>query len=581
MDPTRVDHSAPRRPKAISLAAWCLVVVSMAFAYYSLVPPPAVTADAPDTSFSAERAMQHVAAIAGQPHPMGSAAIAEVRSYLISELEKLGLRPELQSITVPDYFGSEEPVTVVNVMARIPGHSSTGSIALMAHYDTVPTTAGANDNTAGVSTVLEAARAILSGPALRNDVVLLFTDGEEPAPQYGSNAFVSDSPVFDEVAAVVNLEALGGSGPSMLVETSGPTTWLVDRYAAEAPNPTAYSFIGATTALIGEVGTDFDAFRNAGVPGFHFAYMRGSPIYHSPADDLDSVNHDSLQHHGSNSLAIARYFGDSDFAAVSDAGESVYFTLRPFFIQYPASWSIAAALVASMLLVLRWFRTRRPVRSPWRVVRGTGVALLVTLALTIMLTLAWILVTVVRPTPIVAESYVYLFCLVGFGVVLARWMHGTAIVERYSGGYGFVVLWVGLGLLTAFLSPGFSPLFALPALAAATAVNWDPGGRNAQVLLRFGLIAVPTVVLITPAVDFFFQMGQPRPGNPDSSIPAVAAVAFLLLALAGGLLWSGWISSWYSGGSHGRHEPNEQPGRQASHYRIERRHLTVHRNNEG
>jgi len=47
-------------------------------------------------------------------------------------------------------------------------------------------------------------------------------------------------------------------------------------------------------------------------------------------------------------------------------------------------------------------------------------------------------------------------------------------------------------------------------------------------------------VLATPAVEFFFQMGQPRPGNLDSSIPAAASVAFLLAALAAGLLLEVW-----------------------------------------
>lgn len=552
MNPAPVDRSSAHRRRTLALGAWGLVLASIAFAFYSLVPPPAVSADTSELTFSADRAMRHVEVIGTQPHPMGTAAIGEVRDYLISEIEKLGLLPEFQSITAPNYYEPGGPVEVVNVMARIPGRSTTGSIALVAHYDTVPTSPGANDNSAAVSTVLEAARALLAGPELLNDVVLLFTDGEEPAPQYGSNAFVSENPAFDEVAIVVNLEALGGSGPSMLVESSGPSTWLVERYAAEAPNPTAYSFVSATSALIGEIGTDFDAFRNAGVAGFHFAYMRGSPIYHTAADDVSAVSRASVQHHGSNALAVARYFGDADLAAMPASGDTVYFTVRPFFVQYPAAWSIAAALIAAAMLFLRWFRSPRPVGSPWRVVRGTGIALGLTLVATLSFTLAWVLITVARPTPSVAESYVYLFLLLAFGVCLAWWRHRTSPSGRQLGGHGFVVLWVGIGLLTAFLAPGFSPLFTVPALAAAIAVNWDPAARPAQVLLRFGLVAVPTVILATPAIDFFFQMGQPRPGNPDSSIPSMAAPAFLLVALAGGLLRAGWMSSWSSGGSFGR-----------------------------
>ena len=283
------DETSSWSSAAVKALPWFLVVAFIGFGFYSVVPPAALPIDAPEKEFSAARAVEHVKVIAREPHPMGSAAIVEVRSYLVRELEKLGLEPEFQTISAPNYFEDGEPVEVVNIMATIPGSSTTGAVALMAHYDTDPPTPGANDNSAAVATLLESGRAILAGPQPRNDVILLFTDSEEPNPRYGSKAFVRESPVFHDIGLIVNLEAIGGSGPSSLVETSGSETWLVGQYSAVVSNPTAFSFVSEVTALIGEVGTDFDAFRNAGVPGFHFAYMRGSPIYHLPADALESV----------------------------------------------------------------------------------------------------------------------------------------------------------------------------------------------------------------------------------------------------------------------------------------------------
>jgi acetylornithine deacetylase/succinyl-diaminopimelate desuccinylase-like protein len=53
---------------------------------------------------------------------MGSAANAEVRSYIVDQLTALGLHPEVQTVEAPDYFGSPgAAVEVVNVMARIHG----------------------------------------------------------------------------------------------------------------------------------------------------------------------------------------------------------------------------------------------------------------------------------------------------------------------------------------------------------------------------------------------------------------------------------------------------------------------------
>lgn len=485
--------------------------------------------------------MNHVEVIAREPHPMGSTAIAEVRDYIVAELEKLGLQPEFQTIPAPNYYESGGLVDVVNVIASIPGAASTGAVALMAHYDTVPATPGANDNTSGVATIVEAARAILASSHLRNDVILLFTDGEEPAPRPGSRGFVAESPVFGDIAIVVNLETNGGSGPSMLVETSEPAAWLVENYAEGVSNPAAYSFITTTSALIGDVGTDFGPFRSAGVPGFHFAYMRGSPIYHSPADNPGSVSWDSVQHHGSNALGIVRHFGDLDLGAMPESGESVYFSLRPLFVQYPASWSTPVALLAAALLLVGFVQeSRRHGRQMGSIILSGATALLLTLAATLIATFVWLLVTAIRSTPSVLESYLYFFVAFGLGASLTLWLSSRVSMKRRMAVPGFLLVWIALALLTAMAAPGFSPLFTLPALAGAIAYNWHTRPMDWGAVLRFALVAAPTVLLLIPAIDFFFQFGQPRPGNPDSSIPSVAAVAFLLAVLGGGLMVSTW-----------------------------------------
>ena len=523
---------------------WILVVAFIGVGFYSVVPPAALPIDAPEREFSAARAVEHIEVIAREPHPMGSTAITEVRSYLVAELEKLGLEPEFQTISAPNYYEQGDPVDVVNVIATISGRATTGAVALMAHYDTVPATPGANDNSAAVATLLESGRAILAGPQLRNDVTLLFTDSEEPNPRYGSRAFVRESPVFQDIALVVNLESIGGSGPSSLVETSGSVTWLVGQYAAAVSNPTAFSFVAEITTLLGDFGTDFDPFRNAGVPGFHFAYVRGSPIYHLPADAFESVSWDSVQHHGSNALGIAQHFGDVDLGTVPDSSESVYFTLRPFFAQYNALWSVAAALLAAALLAFGVTRTARRTNQTARSLAGSsGIAVLLALVATLVATLAWLLIVAIRPTPSVLEAYVFFIVSFGIGTLLAFWLNSRPPIKRRMTGPGFLVVWVALGLLSALAAPGFSPLFALPALAGAIAFNWRTRREDWGAVVRFAFVAAPTVVLLTPAIDFFFQFGQPRPGNPDSSIPSVAAIAFFLAVLAGGLLLSVWRES--------------------------------------
>ena len=517
-----------------------IVVVLVLIGFLSTTAVDPRDAGAPANDFSATRAMDHVSEIAREPHPMGTAANGRVRSYLVAELESLGLELDLQTVSAPNVFGSGEPVDVVNVIAWIPGTANTKAVVLVAHYDTVPETPGANDNSAAVAALLETARALQSRPPLANDIVFLFTDAEEPSGpsgHFGARAFASVPGLVDDLGLIANFEANGGSGASMLVQTNGPRSWLVNEYTSAAADPVVFSFLTEVTELIGEVGTDFDVFNDAGVPGLHFAYLRGSPIYHTQADDVDSVGAGSLQHHGANAVAVARHFGDTDLAAVFPPGDAVFFTIRPFVIQYPAAWALwlAAAAAAGFGLAARGSRQRIA-----GVIRSGGVSLLAPLVGAAAGTFLWMVIAAVRSTPGVVESYLYLAVLLGVGVFVARWLddrigHSNTSTRRL----GRVSVWVALALLTGLTSAGFSYLFVWPAIAAVVGLRWRPtGGRWG--LACFVLIAVPALLLMTPAIDFLFLFAQPRPGNPGSQILPAVVVPLLLALLVIDLLGNGW-----------------------------------------
>src|SRR6478735_8348065 len=98
-------------------------------------PPAAVPATAPDTVFSAERAMRHVAQIAQRPHPMGTADHDRLRDYIIGQLSAVGLQAEIQQTTA---IGTryQEAGHVQNILARLSGSDPGGkAVLIMAHYD--------------------------------------------------------------------------------------------------------------------------------------------------------------------------------------------------------------------------------------------------------------------------------------------------------------------------------------------------------------------------------------------------------------------------------------------------------------
>ena len=513
--------------------SWLIVILFIAIGFYSIAAPPPNEAAAPDT-FSAGAAMQHVLVIAQEPHPMGTPEIAEVREYIVAELGRLGIEPELQQTQAPDpFFDPGGIVDITNIVARIPGQGGEAAVALMAHYDTMPTTPGANDNSAAVAVLLETAKVMLSGDPVGNDVILLFTDGEEPWPRFGSPAFIQEHPDAGDIGFVVNFEAAGGSGPSMVAEISGAESWIIDQYSEAVDRPVAFSFATEIVRTMGEIGTDFDPFRNAGVPGLHLAYMRGSPIYHTPADNIDAVSLRSLQHHGDNAVGVVRHFGNLDLARPRTDSSNVYFTLRPMFMKYPAWFGWPILTVGAGLVMLA---ARRRALSPTRMLAATGTTLLAAIAASIVGTLLWIAITIVRETPTVLEAYGYL-AIVG-GIVIWLTNRATRRFEPQGTGAAAALVWLLLGLLTVAALPGTSYLFVWPVLGLGIALNLQSNSRTR--LVAFVLTTAITVPLLVPAIEFFWQFGQPRPGNPDSSLPAVAAVAFLLVALAGAALRSVW-----------------------------------------
>src|SRR5205085_9205138 len=93
------------------------------------------------------------------------------------------------------------------------------ALMLAAHYGSGPTGPGASEDAAGVASLLETLRALKSGPPLKNDLVVIFSDAEELG-LVGAHAFADENPWMKDVALVLNFEARGSSGPSMMFETS-------------------------------------------------------------------------------------------------------------------------------------------------------------------------------------------------------------------------------------------------------------------------------------------------------------------------------------------------------------------------
>ena len=223
------------------LAVWgrllAVVLLAVIGVYAVLLerPPDPAPASAPPADFSADRAVSVVDQLAREPRPIGSPASDAARDALVGRLRAEGLAPRVDATaSLAAEEGQARAARVENVVATLPGTDPTGAVVLMAHYDSVAAGPGAADDMSGVATILETVRALRAGPPLRNDVTVVLTDGEE-AGLHGARAWVREQLAPDRPTVVLNWEARGVDGPSLLFQTSPGNAGLVDAWAQSVP----------------------------------------------------------------------------------------------------------------------------------------------------------------------------------------------------------------------------------------------------------------------------------------------------------------------------------------------------------
>jgi len=535
--PKRRAGYAPNRPaKYRRLLGIVVALVLGAFAAVSLLalqPPDPLPASTPASEFSAERAFSHVEQIAERPHPVGSAANAGVRDYLVGQLEDLGLRPTVQRATsARTKEGTASIARVHNIYARIPGSAPTGHVVLVAHYDSVPRGPGAADDGAGVATILEVVRVFTSGSPPRNDIDIVFTDAEEPW-LLGAQAFVSADRLDPRRSVVLNLEARGTSGPALMFESSTYNADVIPALA-NAQRPIAGSGWEACYQLLPN-DTDFTVFRNAGFAGMNFSLAEGSARYHTPEDSPANLDHASLQHMGSTALTAAGYLAEQDLGAPR-GGQLTYFTVLGELVYYPQFLAVPLAVLAAVVFAATvLYARRRGVRA-----RGLGwsaVSFLALLVVTMALGIgAWQVLLILHPgygSFHTGDTYRPGWYAAGLLTLTAALTIAWYLLMRRRRTseelvVGTWVWFVVLAILSAAFVPGAAYLFTwtplVGSLFLAAAIRWG-GEEPTWRYLALSAGAIPTIALLVPLIDSFFSIGLAFASGP-------MFLAVLLLATA-------------------------------------------------
>ncbi|MTD15378.1 M28 family peptidase [Nakamurella sp. YIM 132087] len=540
------SQSGTRSPVPALVAILLLGALAW-WAVASVQPPDAEPADAPAAEFSAGRAMAHVERIGTEVHVAGSPAADEVRQYIINTLDGLGLDPVVQdAIGADDALGGFAMARVQNVVAVIPGTASTGRVVLMAHYDSVQVSYGANDDGAGVSTLLETARALVAGPPQRNDIVLLFTDAEE-ACLCGAEAFVTQSPLAADGGVVLNVEARGSSGPAIMFETTRDNADLVDLYAGAVPYPVATNFAVEVYRILPN-DTDFSPLRDSGrFTGLNSAYIDGSATYHAPEDRPEYLSTASLQHHGANTLALAYALGGSDIGALSQpsSGDATYFPVLGHLLVYPGWWVWPLAVLAVLLVAAAGLlAVRRGFCTGGGLAAAGGLGLIPLILGPAAAQGFWLLMTWIRPgwSTMIDPWRPGWFRIAVVALVLLLVLGWFVLLRRRLGAYTLAVAGLGwlavLGAVLAAFAPGGSYLAAIPAGAGALAIIIAMLVPEPWSLVPVTLGGAVAVLVLAPTVALFF----PALGLATGAAAALFAtlLALVLLPVLDGILAEDW-----------------------------------------
>ena len=533
-------ENTPQQPSRRSPFTWIPAVVVAAllaatgfFVSLRYEPPPVVPAGAPGNIFSAERAFERLQRLLahGQPHPLGSPANRRFRARLLRELEGLGLDPEENDHWVSAGRGSTTTLALArNLMAELPSSNpDLPALLLSCHYDSVPAGPGASDDGAAVATLLEVAGILMKEAPLPRPVILLFTDGEELGLD-GALGFSRFNEAAERIGMIMNFEARGSSGGSLMFETSKGNSWMIDQMAHGLHRPMSSSAYVTVYRRMPN-SSDLTVFMRRGLDGINFAFIGRPKHYHTPLDNLENLNRRSLQHHGDNALGMVRQLLTSDWQDANSEEDAVYTDIAArFILAWPSNWGpwfAGAVLLALLLPFLRLCRDHR-----WGVLelsRGISCWILCTLVGVVTGWFASWTLQRIDPPPTPWPAHMYLDLLVpcictAMGLLLTiRFVRPRPTLFFFLHG-----LTLALGaLILSLVAEGFSYLFLIPAFTAAlTSLLLLNSRRENSFLLTISclLLGLTTTVLIVPFLKYL----------PDAlgimiSPPVMSALVALLL----------------------------------------------------
>ncbi len=493
-----------------------IIILTVYWSFNDIIP--SVTSSKKEisaTEFSIDNALYHLKNISQKPHHTGSEEHKKVQDYLVKELKKLNLEPEIQYQTAINKKW-RAATTTENIITRIKGTENGKALLLLTHYDSNPhSSLGASDAGSGVVTILEGIRAYLAtNKAPKNDIIILFSDAEELG-LLGAQAFVENHPWAKDVGLVLNFEARGSGGSSyMLMETNGKNKTLLTEFLNANPNyPAANSLMyGVYKKLPND--TDLTVFREKGnINGFNFAFIDDHFDYHTEQDSYERLNRETLLHQADYFTTSLNYFTNADLTNLNSDTDYIYVNF-PFtkLLTYPFSWVLPMLIIAFLLfialIVVGIYKKKMTVIG---VLKGF-IPYILSLVLCIGISYGlWQLLLIIHPQYIDmlhgftynGYQYIIAFVLLNLWILFKVYnkLKEAKTIDLLVAPITFglfinVIIYMNLPGAGFFIIPVFASLLILAILLF---MNINKASRATL----FAIISIPTVYMIAPMIQLF------------------------------------------------------------------------------
>jgi len=495
--------------KAISII---LIVIAIYWSFSALIPSSISTIDAPDDAFSTQRALIHLKEISKKPHYVGSPEHENVKNYLVKALENLGLETEIQEDYVLTDWGTITKPK--NILARIKGSDNSKALMLLSHYDSKSHASyGASDAGSGVVTILEGLRAYLhENKTPKNDIIILFSDAEELGLN-GASLFVNKHPWAQDVGLVLNFEARGSGGSSvMLMETNGGNHNLISGFIEANPEyPVANSLAYSIYKELPN-DTDLTRFREDGnIDGFNFAFIDDHFDYHTSLDNYKRLDRNTLEHQGSYLMPLLHYYADANLNNLKSDTDDVYFNV-PLFktVSYPFSWILPMLIIAFLIFIaLVYYGISKRVLNSMHIATAflPGIAAIIINGLVGYF--GWKILLAIYPQ--YAEilhgfsynGYLYIWAFSLFSIAVCMWLYNKVFKPENTASLVVppLFLWLVICAVVAFKLEGAS-FFIIPLYFGLLSLFVLVRQKHPNIILMT-LLLFPAIMILVPFIKLF------------------------------------------------------------------------------